>query len=152
VALAALYVVQSSAALPPVLASHFGPGGQANGAMPRADYVALMTSLVVGLPVLIALPGWLMRRLPDSLIRMPDRAHWLAPERCEATLAYMADKAAGFGGLLVVFLCYVHHLVVEANAVQPARLSEPAIFLGLGGFLAATVAWAVTFLAYFRRA
>ena len=39
---AAVFVWLTSAALPPVVASHFGPGGVANGFMGRGMYTTFM--------------------------------------------------------------------------------------------------------------
>jgi hypothetical protein len=147
----ALFVVASSVMLPPVLASHFESGGGANGSMPREGYVALMAGLIVFLPFVLALPAWLMRRVPVSLLRLPNKGYWLAPERKDETLAYMARQAALFGCILVAFLSYVHALVIQANRVQPPHLHTGLLLLGLAAFMLSSVIWAGVFVAHFRR-
>ena len=52
--------------------------------------------------------------------------------------------------MLVVFLCYVHGLVVLANLIEPPRLSSLWLVGGLLAFLAATVAWVISFFGRFR--
>jgi len=53
--------------------------------------------------------------------------------------------------LLVVFLCFVHWLVVKANTLQPPRLAVRSFIAGLLLFLVAAVVWLGTLLVHFRR-
>jgi uncharacterized membrane protein len=145
---AAAFVWFTSGALPPVVASHFGPGGAANGFMSKGTYTAFMLAVVVAVPALIALSGQLVRILPPQLINLPNRQYWLAPQRRAATLESLSSLSSRFALALVVFLCFVHWLVVRANASQPARLPEASLFVGLAVFGAATLFW---LFALFRR-
>jgi uncharacterized membrane protein len=148
---AAVFLILSSADLPPVVASHFAAGGAANAFMPRTAYVGFMVGIVAGLPLLITVLLGLVRRLPPSLYNLPNSDYWLAPERIEATRQYMARQAAGFTALIVLFLSYVHWLVVQANLVQPPQLAEQPFILGLALFALATIVWAGGFIAHFMR-
>lgn len=56
-----------------------------------------------------------------------------------------------FACVLVLFLCFVHWLVAQANAVQPARLAEAPLFVGLAAFGVATVLWLLALLRRFGR-
>jgi len=56
-----------------------------------------------------------------------------------------------FALVLVVFLCFVHSLVVQANAVQPARLQEGPLSVGLAVFGVATALWLVVLFRRFGR-
>lgn len=145
---AGAFVWLTSGGLPPVVASHFGPGGTANGFMGKGVYVALMIALVVTVPGLIASTALLVRMLPPQMINLPHKSHWLAPERRAATLDALASLSVRFAGALAAFLCFVHWLVVRANAVQPPRLAEGCFVIGLAGFGAAMLAW--LFLLYRR--
>jgi len=147
-AAAGAFVWLSSGGLPPVVASHFGPGGAANGFMGKGSYIALMIGLVVVVPALVASSTQVVRLLPPQLINLPNRQYWLAPERRTATFEALASLSLRFAIALAVFLCFVHWLVVRANAVQPARLAESWFLVGLAVFGAATLVWLV---ALFRR-
>ena len=146
--LAGAFVWLTSGDLPAVVASHFGPGGGANGFVGKDKYVALMLTVVVAIPALIAFSGHLVRVLPPQLINLPNKQYWLAPERRAATLDSLSSMSLPFALALVVFLCFVHWLVLKANAVQPAQLSEVPLFVGLAVFGVATALW---LLALFRR-
>jgi serine/threonine-protein kinase len=100
-----------------------------------------MLALVVGVPGLIASTTFLVRRLPPKMINLPNKSYWLAPERRAATLEALASLSLRFAQTLAVFLCFVHWLVVRANAVQPPKLPESWLFVGLAGFGAVMLGW-----------
>jgi len=147
----ALYVVLSSQDLPPTVASHFGAGGVANGFMPRAGYTVFMAVLTLGLPLLLPIALRMVSRLPPTMINLPNRDYWLAPERRGATFHYLATMGGALGFLLLVFLCFVHWQVVQANAVQPPRLAEGPFLGALVLFIFCTITWLGAFLAHFYR-
>ncbi len=147
----AAFVWLSSSALPEVVASHFGANGAANGFMPRGMYVAILLALVLGVPSLLALlPGALAGQGGRNL-NIPNREYWLAPERRESTVAFVAAHGRWFAAAVAVFLAYVHWLVVRANALQPPVLSTTGIVAGLVVFFVFLAGWLFTLFAKFRR-
>jgi hypothetical protein len=140
VAGAAVFVWLTAASMPPVVASHFDASGVANGSMPRGFYIRFMAGLIVALPALLAITSYSIGR-PNARINLPNRDYWLAPERRDQTIAYLRQYLMRFGAMLVVFLCYVHWLVVRANEIQPPRLSNRALFAGLIVFLVYALVW-----------
>ena len=56
-----------------------------------------------------------------------------------------------FSTLLLVFLCYVHWLVVRANRGVPPHLDETWFLAGLALFLATAIIGTMGFLRRFRR-
>ncbi len=151
IALAAGFVLVSSSSLPPVVASHFGPGGGADGFMPRDVYRIFMLAMTLGLPLLLRALSSLVRLLPTHLINLPNREYWLAPERQGETVAYMERQGAGFGMLAAVFLCFVHWLVVIANGEPTPRLPESALLAGSLLFLAVLAIRIAAFVRHFLR-
>ena len=145
------FVWLTSGDLPPVVASHFGPGGTANGFVGKGTYISLMLAVVVAVPALIAFTGQLVRILPPQLVNLPNKQYWLAPQRRAATLKSLSSMGLPFAFALVVFLCFVHWLVVQANAVQPASLPEAPLFVGLGVFGLVTVLWLFVLFRRFGR-
>ena len=80
------FVWITSGDLPPVVASHFGPGGTADGFMGKGAYTAFMLAFVVVVPALVAGSTLLVGVLPTTLINLPHREYWLATQRRAATL------------------------------------------------------------------
>jgi hypothetical protein len=150
-ATAGAFVWLTSAALPPVVASHFGPGGAADGHMGKGPYTAFMVALVIALPLLVASTSLLVRIVPPEMVNLPNRQYWLAPERRAASLAAIGSLLLRFASALAMFLCFVHWLVVQANLVQPPRLPEAWFFGGLAAFGVVTLAWLISLFLRFGR-
>jgi len=150
VACGAAFVWLTASSLPSVVASHFGVAGDANGFMPRGLYLRFTLGFVVGLPALLTIGSHLAIGSPRARINLPNREYWLAPERRNETVSYLRAHMARFGAVLLVFLCYVHWLVVRANETQPPRLSNPAMLGGLAAFIVFALVWSRSFLRRFR--
>jgi uncharacterized membrane protein len=146
------FVWLTSGNLPPVVASHFGPGGAANGFMNKGTYLSIMLTMVVAIPALIAISGQVVRIVPLELVNLPNKDYWLAPQRRAATLASLSSMGLPLAFVIAVFLCYVHWLVLQANAVQPARLSEASMITGLEVLGLVTALWLFALFRRFGRA
>ena len=125
------FVTVSSAGLPPLVASHFNASGVADGFMTKENYTVTMLAVSVGLPGFIALISLGLHKLPVSLINIPHREYWLSPERHADSMQTIKGFMDVLACILVVFLSYVHWLVVLANAHQPPVLSGSGIYAGL---------------------
>jgi uncharacterized membrane protein len=67
--------------LPEMVASHFDGEGRPNGCMPKNEFFkmfAVITALIIG--IFLLLPK-LIKRVPPSMINLPNKDYWLAPER-----------------------------------------------------------------------
>jgi uncharacterized membrane protein len=149
-AVAALFVIRSAGTMPDVIATHFGPSGEANGFMSRTFYVRFMLVFVVLLPLAL---NFLINRvlsLPNTRINIPHREYWLAPERRGDTVERLQRHMKFFGVLLAAFLSYVHWQVVQANTRSPPALDNLRFSTGLATFMAALVTWIVILRRDFR--
>ena len=148
---AAGFILLSVQSLPPVVASHFAAGGNANGFMPRNAYLGLMLFMALGVPFLLALGHRLIRFVPPHLVNLPNRDYWLAPERTAETFAFLHNHGIYLSVLLAVFLCFIHWLVVRANQLQPPHFSPSLFVTGLVLFLVAVTVWIGLLLVHFHR-
>ena len=145
------FVFFTSQGLPDVVASHFGRGGAANGAMGKGAYTVFMLVMSIGVPLLVAGSTVLVKRLPPQLVNLPNKRYWLAPERRAESLEALGSLSAGFAAGLAVFLAFVHWLVVRANAARPPKLDEGWFIFGLAAFALATLLWLVALYRRFGR-
>jgi hypothetical protein len=149
--IAAAYIVLTSRSLPYLVANHFGPTGVPNGYMTRGSYIGLLMVFLVTLPVgFIFLPNRLLRN-PQARINVPYSEYWLAPERRPGSVDFLCRHLARFGVVMILFIGYVHALVLRANALQPPMLSSTGFMVGLGVFFAAVVIWALALMLRFKR-
>ena len=155
IVLLGLALVQSWVAYPEMperMASHFGPGGQADGYSGKGTFFALFALLEVlivamflGLPRLVGL-------LPPSLVNLPNRDYWLAPERVGQAQRLIARQMSGMGLATLLFLILVKHSVIVANTTaEAAGAGLDGVFAwALGAYLLYTVVWVFGFLRAFR--
>ena len=102
--------------LPDTMASHYGLSGRADAFMSKESFFLVMALGGGGaLTAIFAAPA-LMRRLPPSLINIPNRTYWLAnDERREIASERVADLLGGMGVATAALLAVTIDLVMQAN-------------------------------------
>jgi len=138
--------------LPDLVAVHFDAAGRANGFMTRAGCRDFMLLSTLGAPLLITIATALLPRLvPASLINIPHREYWLAPERARDSLVFLSEQGLWFGCIFVVFLAAVDAMLVKANAISPPEFPNRLFVVTLVLFFCAVGVWFVRMLSRFRR-
>ena len=135
--------------LPERLATHFDGSGRANGWMSKDGFFVFHVALLcVFGAVFELLPRWL-GRIPNSLINLPHKKYWLAPERRAASLADVADAMAFLGALTLIFFAIIGELTLRANLLPEPRLGGEIWWL-LGGYGVVLIVWIIRLLRRFR--
>lgn len=136
--------------LPDRIATKFGTAGTAIGWSSRSGWLTvqlfslgLLTALMVGL-------RFGLRWIPSSLINVPHREYWLAPERLEQSCALIGDLILWLGLAMLAFLTALQHLTLRANLAAEPRMAA-AFWFVLGLYLAAMAAGIVWLYRRFRR-
>jgi uncharacterized membrane protein len=138
------------ASLPPIVAVHFDAAGNAGGFATRSQYQVFMLLFSVALPVaLVAIMSFAYSRTTD--LKLPNRDYWLAPERLERTRGFLITHSIWLGSLMTALTCFMHRLILDANAQHPPRLSNQLFMEGLGAFLVCLGVWIGTLMFAFRR-
>lgn len=148
---AAIVLLATTGALPDRIPTHFVAGGVPNGWMTRGGYTTFMLAFTVGLPVLMVAAVGVLPRFAPRLVNLPNRDHWLAPERRGDSLAFLGRHACLLGCLMVLLAMGVHWLIVRASRTSPPRLEEGPLLWMLAVFLVALVAWIVAIVRRFPR-
>lgn len=145
------YVFLTSEGMPDVAATHFNVQGEPNAMSSRAGYRGFMAILVLVIPLLIAgLPVAISHRWPQ-LLNIPHREHWMAPERIEATLSTLRVRMAVVAVATIALQCFVHRLVLDANASDSPELDQRSLLIGLSLFGAFMLGWIVSLWRRFRK-
>ena len=112
------------------------------GWMPREAYAWMMALMSLVTPYVVwGAAAWLPRRWP-RLVNLPHRGYWLAPERREATLAWLGRLGLWLGLLSAALIAAIHVEVVLANRRVPPAAGDGMVWV-LGAFVAAIVAMVV---------
>jgi uncharacterized membrane protein len=140
-----------AATMPPVLATHFGGSGAPNGWQTQSQFFVLEVVLL-GVCLLLAfgIPR-LIGALPISLVNVPNKEYWLAPERREDTIAFFKAQFAWFGCGVLAFLLVVNQLVYDANQTNPRQLNNTAFVIAMIVFLAFVGIWTVRLILHFSK-
>ena len=133
--------------LPETIASHFDAGGQANGFMSKFGFIVFEVILLSILLATFLSMGKLLAKMPDSMINLPNKDFWLAPERRERTLAVFGDFFAWLSVALTAEFIAVNYLVLNANLMKK-YLNPMQFWIVLGIFFASL---AVLIFVYLKR-
>jgi len=73
IACGAVFIWLTSMRLPPLVASHFGASGLANGFMTRTGYIVSWWRLLIGLPAFVVLVTWFAVGNAKARLNLPNR-------------------------------------------------------------------------------
>lgn len=148
---AAVYFWRLYTRLPEVMASHFGPNGVPNGWMLKADFFKFFPAVGLVVAAIALLSPKLMAVLPPSMINLPYKDYWLAPERRSSTVQYFEAALAWFGCAIFSLLSFAFYCAIQAN-LHPGRGFDSSSFLiALGGFFAFVLFFVFRISAHFFR-
>jgi uncharacterized membrane protein len=137
--------------LPETVASHFNSAGHPNGWSSRMAFFGLYLGMMILMAmVFLALPSSLPR-FRVSLISLPNKEYWLAPERCEETVLFIRQQMLSLGIATVLFMICTFQLVIEANLQTTKRFPVTPMNILLAAYGLLTVVWLIRFLFRFRK-
>ncbi len=96
-------------------ASHFNAQGQPDSWMPKEKFVGVMAGSWVVVLMFLAVPPLFMSRVPTTLINLPHKEYWLAPERVATTRQMLAQRITWCGAATMLLLAYSWHGTLQAN-------------------------------------
>lgn len=134
--------------LPPEVATHFGLTGEPDGWMAKEFYLVFL-AVILGLIVLefTFLPS-LIEKMPLSLINMPNKEFWFAPERRGETIQIIRQFFEWFSAALLGLFIGINQLMIRAN-LAGENLSSNS-WLIIGAFIIFVVFWLIKFVRRFR--
>ncbi len=149
VLLAAIQSLHYYRLLPATVASHFDGRGEPNGWQAKDVFfgfywggIALTAFLYLAVAKLVA---W----APLSLINLPNKDYWLAPERKEESVAYIGGQMMWFATATLALLVTTIEFAIRANLAPHHRISSPALWILLGAYGLFVIQWLARFIARF---
>ena len=127
--------------LPAQIASHFNFWGEADGWMPKENFTIFQLFLLVFILSTTSLIPIVFNKMPDSLINVPNKSYWLAPERREESVRRLASVSGNLRVALLLLFLGINHFAFQAN-VSGENLSN-GVWLILGVFLSYTIYWTI---------
>ena len=72
--------------LPDTVASHFNGSGEADGFSSKLTHSITMVCLQAGMVLMFLILGFALKKLPTSMVNIPNKDYWFAPERKDETI------------------------------------------------------------------
>jgi len=149
VALCLLHAVWGFLQLPPVIATHYGAGGQPDATGSRtAFFVVYVLSVSVTLLTFLIV-GAIISRKPET-VNMPNRDYWLSGENRQPTIAYNRCFLWQIGLLTNLLVLFVFHGWLAANLASRS-LSPAALLIAVGSYTVLVFAMCIKFHLRFRK-
>ena len=136
--------------LPEIIASHFNAAGEANDFMSKQNFVIFEAIILFLIIFEFTLLPLFLRKMPDSLINIPNKKYWLSAERRETTFLVIKKYFEWFSVALLCMFIAVNQLVFQANLTRQ-NLSGTITLLILGAFLLFTIIWSAKFVRQFTK-
>jgi len=151
-ALAAIQLVHHYPNMPDVMATHFGPSGQADAWTNKNMFFVTYGAIEV---VIVAMAFFLAKfgsRLPAGALNIPNKDYWLDPERRAKSLRFVWGQILWLEAATLAFLLAVAEVVFRTNlSADPPILPAPEFAILLVVFIVVTGWLSLRILFHFRR-
>src|ERR1043165_8911352 len=104
---AVLHMASFYPALPDVVPSKFGVDGNVTRTMSKAGFITSYGVAVAVLGLMFSTITLVIARLPSSVINLPHKGFWLAPERRDDSLQFIATYLVWMGAATLAFVMAV---------------------------------------------
>ena len=105
--------------LPDKVAIHFNFEGKADRFASRNVHTSMMIGLQTGVATCLVGIGYLLRLLPASLINIPNREYWLAPDRRQKSTEKLRLGLSVMAIGTQLFLIGINHITIMQNLGRP---------------------------------
>ncbi len=111
--------------LPDRVASHFGASGRPDAWSDKSFFVGLYLAVVGIIAILLPGSGACISKLPDSLINLPNKEYWLAPERRQETFDSLSRYFFWMASATLLLMLDVFHQAFRVHLGKTDRLEHP---------------------------
>jgi len=136
--------------LPVTVASHFNVVNKADSWMSRESFLIVQVIITAALSIMFLTTAFLIRKLPKSMINLPNKDYWLADERKDETYSIILRFMYWFGSLTLMFVNAVLLEVYNANIAGKSKIN-PLIWIYLVVYLIATIFLLIKMVTYFMK-
>lgn len=147
--LCAVQALHYAPLLPERVASHFGPGGSADGWMSSGFFIKINLGIVAVVSLMLYSVSARMRAIDPAAIKLPNKDYWLAPERREETVEFLSGYFLWFGTATLLLMLDVFHQAFRYNLFLSRELEHPGVSLGV--YAAFSFAWIAGLHLRFRK-
>lgn len=142
-ALAFAYFFHFYSQLPATVASHFDAHGNVNGWQSKTVFYGFLVGTILLMAFIgFALPR-LMNRIPIQFVNLPNKNYWLAPERREASMEFLAAQFGWMACALLPVILFAFNYAIQCNLHPHGPSDSSAITYPLFALLFFMLLWTV---------
>jgi uncharacterized membrane protein len=135
--------------LPDRVASHFGASGQPDAWSSKETFVKIYLIVVTFITALFPGIGLIVRKIPTSLINLPNKNYWLSPERRQETVAVLSRQFLWFGSATLLLLLDIFHQSFRVHLGQAQTLEHPVT--SIVAYVLFITLWSIVLISKFVR-
>jgi len=116
--------------LPETVPTHFDFAGQPDNYSSKASFLTLWIILIISINIWFPLIGLLIRKLPKSLVNIPNKYYWYStPDRIEKMTGITKTMLAMLFSLINLMFIYIFHHTYEISMHGESTLPMWVIFI-----------------------
>lgn len=135
--------------LPERVASHFGASGRPDAWSGKESFLQIYLGAVLVIGVLFPGLNLLLAKTPNSLINLPHKDYWLAPEQREETIAVLSRHFLWFGSATLLLLLDMMQQTFDVHLGKAAALSHP--LFSIAAYVGFSIVWSIVLILRFLR-
>lgn len=137
--------------MPEKIATHFDGSGRPDGWMSHRGLMIFDIVMLSVISLIMLSAGPMIRRLPPSMLNIPNRDYWLVPERRNEVSVIMMNHMIWLVCWAVAFFTAVDHMIFTANRAEGgAHVAPEDILTVVGVALALMAVWVSTLFRAFQ--
>lgn len=135
--------------LPAQAAWHFNAYGLPDAWVGKQQFFGIYLAAIGGTALAFLGLSLAMKKIPVSVIDLPHKDYWLAPERRRQTLDFLVPHFLWFGALTLLLLLALAHLAFQFHLGKSGRLLHAG--LSLKTYAIVSAAWCLAAHLKFRK-
>ncbi len=136
--------------LPDKMATHFGANWEPDGWMSKNMFMLTYAGLIGIISMSFLGSIALMKKVPHSMINLPKKEYWLAPERKDETMDYLSETMLRLHNITITFLVAIMHMTIKYNT-SGQKIDSELFWILFVAFMGYTVFWSVWLIVHFMR-
>lgn len=135
--------------LPERVASHFGASGRPDAWSSKLFFVNFYLIAIGVIAILFPVVGSGMSKIPDSLINLPHKDYWLAPERRQETFEVLFRYFLWFGSATFLLLLDIFHQAFQVHLGKAGTLEHPIVSIVI--YVVFSIVWSIGLIKKFMK-
>ena len=144
-------LARARAELPDRVASHFDAAGKPDGWCDKDEFLLVYLGILFALTLLFGVLGAVLPRIPNSMINLPNKDYWLAPERRSDTIDRLVAQLLWIGNATLLLVLVMFRLSWIASLGDKPDLGG-WMWIAAAAYLVIVLWLAFALIARFRKA